>query len=107
MLQNWSASPERFAGLPELLDSLEELSDSSLRYATWRILASETKATSIPQEIRSKVDTRIRKLEVLSSTQTTSVTQMHQQLEASITAQIVSRWLQTADSANDAASTGQ
>lgn len=110
MLQNWSASPERFTGLSDLLDSLKSRTNGNsdtLRFATWRILAAEAKASSVPPQVLDDLKTRVHSLQADTQVDHASVAQTQQQLQASITMQIVSRWLQTADSVDSQISPGQ
>lgn len=110
MLQNWSASPERFTGLPDLLESLKPGTNGTsdtLLFATWRILATEAKASSVPPQVLDDLKTRVRSLQIDTQDEYTSIAQMRQQLQASITMQTVARWLQTADGVDSQTSTGK
>lgn len=95
MLQNWTASPERFAGLPEFFDAIAQKSgdQSELTLLCWSVLSSEVKAASISEPTMIQLQLRLPAVTPAAFGTIGSVTELHAQLKARYTAQIVSKWM--------------
>lgn len=96
MLQNWTASPDSFTALPAFLDTIATSASGTIvnqHFKTWRILAAETKLTSVPAEVIAQLKARAASLKQSTSGDFTGTSQLYNQLEACNTAQIVSEWM--------------
>jgi hypothetical protein len=93
MLQNWTASPERFTSLSALLDSIQP--HEKIYLLTWRTLASEANLSTMPEGIREDLSRRHADLQKAGqeSSDTMALSEVQHVLDTCNTAQLVSKWL--------------